>query len=324
MKMSNINELVSKSNMSNLKILKIKSIPEIHSVLLLKTNQQDSDFFIEILDFDNNKIKQILLDKKISEIRDFHAIDLEYLYLNGSYNGDFDCHLKIDSNNGEIIFHKKFDTKTHSLNYKYILKNYIFREDLVLLNLENFEEYNLYDFISDNFDDEYNFTYLYFSEGRYEIFTLPNNNIIGFEIFDKDGDEPRCTYIILKIENNENIQIKFIGKIEDAGYGYMFSENSKEIAYKSTLYNNSNNILIRDLTTDNFQNSEIHIKDESSKIVYFNKDKIIFKNNNMLEILERKSNKVLNSFKIENDSLFSIKKDKLFYVNNNKLSTHQI
>ena len=214
MKMSNINELVSKSNMSNLKILKIKSIPEIHSVLLLKTDQEDSDFFIEILDFDNNKIKQILLDKKISKIRDFHSIDLKYLYLNGSYNGDFDCHLKIDSNNGEIIFHKKFDTEIHSLNYKYILKNYIFREDLVLLNLENFEEYNLYDFISDNFDDEYNFTYLYFSEGRYEIFTLPNNNIIGFEIFDKDGDEPRCTYIILKIENNENIQIKFIGKEE--------------------------------------------------------------------------------------------------------------
>ncbi len=322
--MSNINELVSKSNMSNLKILKIKSIPEIHAIILLKTNQLDSDSFIEILDFENNKIKQILLDKKISKIRDFHSIDLECLYVNGNYNGEFDCHLKIDLNNGEIIFHKKFDTEIHSLNYKYILKNYIFREDLVLLNLENFEEYNLYDFISNNFDDDYNFTYLYFSEGRYEIFTLPDKNIIGFEIFDKDGDEPRCTYIILKIENNENIQIKFIGKIEDAGNGYVFSEDSKEIAYKSTLFNNSNNILIRNLIIDNFQNPEIRIKDESSEIVYFNKEKIIFKNNNVFEILERKSNKLLSSFKIENDSLCTINNDKLFFVSNNKLNTHQI
>ncbi|MFB9110490.1 hypothetical protein [Flavobacterium gyeonganense] len=322
--MNNINELVSKNNMSNLRILKIKSIPEIDGIIVLKTNSLDSEFFIEILDFDNNKIKQFLLDKKISDIRDFHSIDLEYLYLNGSYNGDFDCHLKIDSNNGEIIFHKKFDTETHSLNYKYILKNYIFREDLVLLNLENFEEYNLYDFISDNFDDEYNFTYLYFSEGRYEIFTFPYNNIIGFEIFDKDGDEPRCTYIILKIENNKNIQIKFVGKIEDAGYDYILSPDSNEIAYKSTLYNKPNNILIRDLAIDNFQNAEVHIKDESLKIVYFNREKIIFKNNNMLEIFERKSNKLLNSIKIENDSLFLIKNDTLFYVNNNKLNAHQI
>ena len=162
--MSNINEFVSENNLFNFRILKIKSIPEINSIILLKTNPLNSEFFIEILDFDNNKIKQILLDKKISNIKDFHLIDLEYLYVNGSYNGDFDCHLKIDSNNGEIIFHKKFDTEIYSLNYKYILKNYIFREDLVLLNLENFEEYNLYDFISDNFNDEYNFTYLYFSE----------------------------------------------------------------------------------------------------------------------------------------------------------------
>ena len=322
--MSNINEFVSENNLFNFRILKIKSIPEINSIILLKTNPLNSEFFIEILDFDNNKIKQIIKNKKISNIKDFHLIDLEYLYVNGSYNGDFDCHLKIDSNNGEIIFHKKFDTEIYSLNYKYILKNYIFREDLVLLNLENFEEYNLYDFISDNFNDEYNFTYLYFSEGRYEIFTLTDNNIIGFEIFDKDGDEPRCTYIILKIENNKNIQIKFIGKIEDAGYGHMFSQNSNEIAYKSTLYNNSNNILIRDLILDNFQNAEIHIKDESSEIVYFNNEKIIFKNNNILEILDRKSNKLLNSIKIENDSLFSIKNDKLFYVTNNKLNTHQI
>lgn len=48
--MSNINELISKSNVSNLKILKFKSYPEIECLFLLKINPLESNFFIEILE----------------------------------------------------------------------------------------------------------------------------------------------------------------------------------------------------------------------------------------------------------------------------------
>jgi hypothetical protein len=316
--MSNINEIISKSNLSNFKILKVKTIPKTQNIVLLKTNQKFEILF-EILDFENNIIKQILLDKKLTKIYNFHPIDLENFYLSCDYNGISNCQLKVNSN-GKIIYQKQFEAKYYDANSMHILKNYIFREDMVLLNLENFEEHKLINFFINKFDEDYNFTYLYFSEQRYETFTLPDDNILGFEICDKDGNQPRFYFIILKIISPTNINIIFSGKIEDCGYYYTLNKNSKEFAYRSRLYKNENNVQIRQFSLDNFQNAEVLTKDKSSKIEYFDERIIIFKKDNILEIFDRQSDISLKFIEIDEFSSFVFKNSLLFYIKNKQLN----
>lgn len=335
--MSNINELISKSNISNLKILKLKKYTEIECLFLLKINPLDSNILIEILDFKNNKIKHILLDKKISNIRDFHPIDLEYLYLNADYNGDSDCHLKINLN-GQIIFQKKFDTEIYALNYKVILKNFLFREDMKLLNLEDFQEYNLYNFISDNFDDDFNFTYLYFSEDRYEIFSLPDDNILGFEIYDKDGNEPRFYFIILKIISQTEINTIFSGKIEDCGHNYSLSKNIKEIAYRSSYYS-SDILKIREISKEkfgNFEQLDIEKNFENKfgnfieEIIYFDEEKIMLlyptdrEIYDRIKIYNRKNSKLIDTISIDRGTLYQVMDEKMFFIKDSKINYLEI
>ena len=325
--MSNINELISKSNIPNFQILKLKSIPKTQNIILLKTNQKN-EILIEILDFENNNIKQIFLDEKLTKIYDFHPIDLVNFHINCDYNGNSNCQIKVNSC-GKIIFKKQFEAEHFALNFKHILKNYIFREDMVLLDLDNFEEYNITDFFIDNFDDEYSFNYLYF-EHRYDIFTLPDDNIIGFEIYDKDyisnkiydidGIERKFYFIILKIISPTNINIIFSGKIDDCGFNYTINKNFKEIAYRSSLYKNDDNIQIRQFSLDNFLNAEILTKDKSSKIEYFDERIIIFKKDNILEIFDRKIDNSLKFIEIDEFSSFIFKNSLLFYVKNYQLN----
>ena len=50
--MDTIIELLSESSVADLEVLKLKSIPETQNIAVLKTNQV-SEFFIEVLDFEN-------------------------------------------------------------------------------------------------------------------------------------------------------------------------------------------------------------------------------------------------------------------------------
>lgn len=338
--MNDVNELISESNKYNLEILKIKSIPDTQNIALLKTNQ-DSEYFIEILDFENNSIKKIVINNKISSITEFHPIDDEfiYLYCNYKHNENFYSHLKINFE-GEIIFYKKFVKENYSSYHNHNLKNYIFREDMVLLDLSNFEEYKLFDFFSDNFDEDLGFTYIYFTEQRYKIFTLPDDNILGIEIFDKDGDEPRFYYFILKIESADKIRIKFIGNIEDCGE-YTFSNNSKELAYISSYYKTSGILQIRELSNEKFNNSkQLNINNsiekeyylngkkmtfvDFEKIIYFDEEKIILNYVTEMKIYSRENEVLLNSAFIDKNSSYLVKNNTLFFIKNSKLSYFKI
>lgn len=331
--MNNINELITKSNAANLKTLKLKYSLDLECLFLLKMNPLDSILLIEILDFKNNIIKHILLDNKISNVRDFHSIDTEYLYINADYNGSYNFHLKINSK-GETIFYKKFNTEFYSLNDKITLKNFLFREDMKLLSLEDFQEYNLFDFLRDNFDDNFDFTYLYFVEGRYEIFSSPDDNILGFEIYDKDGDEPRFYFIILKIISQTEINIIFSGKIEDCGYNYSLNKNMKEIAYRSSYF--SNDILkIRELSKESFSDFEQldiekNIKNKFGnfieKILYFDQEKIILLYPTDIEIYDRiniynrKNSKLINTISIDKGTLCQVMNEKMFFIKDLKIN----
>ena len=333
--MSNINELISKSNLSDLKILKLKSCPELECLFLLKKYPLESNLFIEILDFKKNNIKHIVLDNNISNVKNFHPTDSEYLYINADYNGNSDCHLKINSN-GKIIFYRNFDTNNYS-SHNHILKNYIFRDDLVLLNLKDFKEHNLYNFFADNFQ-KYDFTYLYFSEGRYEIFTSQDENVLGFEIYDKDGDEPRFNFIILKIISQTEINIIFSGKIEDCGYNYLLNKNITEIVYRSSYYS-SNILKIREISKDKFGNFEqLNIEKNIEnkfgnfieEIMYLDEEKIMLLYPTDIEIYDRikiynrKNSKLIDTIFIDIGTLCQVMNKKMFFIKDSKINYLEI
>lgn len=348
--MESLQELIAKSNNSET-ILQIEYSKNGQKIILLKS-KENLELFIEILDLKNNSIKEILLHEKmyvtsayainaalfidnykanpditLISVRHFHAIDEETFYLNVLVNRQDYKNLKINIK-GEVFHLPTFDNIKHneysSSNKKHILKDFIFREDMILIDLNDCKERNLYEFISESFDndDDLSFTYLYFTEDRYTIFTFPDKNIIGFEIYDKDGDEPKFSYYILKIESLENIKIMFVGKSYNSGHYYVLSEDSNEFAYRRQHYDDENNIIIRELS-DNFHHSEIHREIIDEEIVYLNKRKVVLQKQNELQILDRQTEN-LRTILIDYSSSYEIKDYNLFYIKGFKLKFEKL
>jgi hypothetical protein len=342
--MEAIDELISKSNNNHFKILSIEYLKETQKIVLLKV-KENLELFIDIIDIKNNLQKEIILLKKLFldfsytnnskyfpeknfnlndrevliSIRHFHTINDENFILSNSKSN-----IKINIE-GEVFYLPTFENIKYGefsrLNDKHFLKNFIFRADMTLFDIDNCIEKELYTFINDNFDNIENypsFTYLYFSEDRYTIFTYPNKNIVGFEIYDKDGDEPHFSYYILKVESLDNINIIFVGKSSNSGHYYVLSEDTNEIAYKRQHFDDPTNILIRELS-DKFNDFEIHkVINNEEEIVYLNKNNIFLKKQNEIEILDRHTGKT-NSVIIDKDSPFEIKENFLFFVKDSKL-----
>ncbi len=336
--MNDLNDFISKINTLEDKILAIKSIPEKDSIILLKTDLLKSKLFIEILDLNNAKSKHIVLNPMISNIISFHPIDLENFYINGSYNGDSDYHLKIGVD-GNVLYHKKFDTEIRSINHKIVLKDFIFREDLKLLDFKDFEEYDLEEFMINHFQDKYDFTYLYFSESRYKTFSLPNNNILGLEIYNKDGDAPRMYFIILRFHSPTNINIQFDGKIDDCSNSYLLSQNAQEIVYRSTWYLSDGSLKSRKLspkefkyfenlnlsrernTNNNFEEEVIYFDEKIIMILYSND----FEKYNTIEVYDRKDLEfVKNKIFIDKRRTHQMMNGKLFFIRDSKLNYIEI
>lgn len=339
-----ISELISKSNNNHLKILSIEYLEKSQKIVLLKV-KENLELFIDIIDIKNNLQKEIILLKKmildfsyinnskyfpekdlnlndgeiLISIRHFHTINDENFILSNSKSN-----IKINID-GEVVYLPTFENikygESSKLNNKYFLKNFIFRADMTLFDIDNCIEKELDTFINENFDnidDGQSFSYLYFTEDRYTIFTYPQKNILGFEIYDKDGDEPHFSYYILKIESLDDIKIIFVGKSNNSGHYYVLSEDTNEIAYKRQHYDDPTNILIREIS-DKFNDFEIHkVINNEEEIVYLNKRKIFLKRKNEIEILDRHTGKI-NSVIIDKDSPFEIKGNFLFYVKDSKL-----
>lgn len=312
--MSNIENLISQSNSNNFKIIKLDYIPERQQIILLKT-KQNLELFIEVLNLKTNDIKEISLNEKIYAKPygriEFHSIDDENFYLSAD-----SLHFKINSN-GEIILKDRLDSKISSLNHKHVLKNYIFREDLALIDLKDFKEYDLTNFFNDNFD-EYDFIYFYYDD-RYELFSSSGNNILTITLYCKDLDDPKFLHCVLKINSFENIDILFADKIDQLGCYYILSENSHELAYE-TYFPEDENLYIRELSKENFKESKSCMIDKNAQLIFLNNHQLILLYDEKIEILERYSNNLLKSISIDQDSPYKIKKDMLLYVKDAKLN----
>ena len=339
-----IDELICKSNNNHFKILSIEYLKETQKIVLLKV-KENLELFIHIIDLKNNLQKEIILLKKLfldysyinnskyfpekknnpSEgetlisIRHFHTINDDNFFLSNSQSN-----IKINKK-GEVLHLSTFENSKFSsssyINNKHILKDFIFREDMTLIDINNCYEKELDSFIYENIDnifDGQSFTYIYYTEERYTILTYPCKNIIGFEIYDKDGDEPQFSYYILKIESLNNIKIIFAGKGYNSGHYYVLSEDTNEIAYVKRHYDEPKNIIIRELS-EKFNDFEIYKEiNNEEEIVYLNKSKIFLKEQNEIQILDRQTRKI-NSIIIDNDSPFEIKENFLFFVKDSKL-----
>ncbi|GEN74389.1 hypothetical protein [Chryseobacterium hagamense] len=261
--MNTLNDLISKSNLNGFKIKKIDYISEKQQIILIK-EKQDSEVFIEILDVENNIRKEVLLDEKIYltpyERIEFHAIDQESFYL--SINS---WHFKINSD-GKTVLKKQLDNEPDYLNHKHILKNYIFREDLTLIDLEDFKEYDLTIFFDENFD-EYDFTYFYF-EDRYGLYSSSDNNILTITLYCKDRENPNVLHCVLKINSFDNIDILLADKIDQLGCYYIISENLHELAYE-TYFPEDENLYIREISKENFKRSKSFVIDKLAELIFF-------------------------------------------------------
>ncbi len=312
--MNNIDHLISKSNTNNLKVIALDYNPEIQQIFLLKA-KQDLELFIEILDLKTNKTKQILLDEKVCARPygriNFHAVNKENFYLSVDFS-----HLKININ-GEIVLKDQLDGTISSLNKKHVLKNYIFREDLVLIDFTDFKEHNLSDFFDDNFD-EYDFNYFYFDD-RYSIFSSPDNNILTVILYCKDRDHPKCFHCILEIESPEKINVLFVDKIDDLGQYYVISESLSELAYQK-YFTDDDNVYIRKLSGENFKNSENFIIDKSAEFIFFDDHQFLLLYDEKIEIYKRSDISLLRSISIDQSAPYKIKKDILFYIKDAKLN----
>ncbi|MFZ4798045.1 MAG: hypothetical protein ACOYMA_11155 [Bacteroidia bacterium] len=344
--METIKELILKSNIPNSRVLQIVYLKDSQKIVLLKCNER-LELYIDILDIKNNLHSEIIFQEKMHvisasinnsrfdsndyylyefdttlHITHFHVIDEEHFFLKALKNGKNYLNLKINIK-GEIFHLPTFENSNYgdSLNEKHIIKNFIYREDMTLFDINDCRERNLYDFISENFDDldKYPaFTYLYFTEDRYTIFTSPDKNIIGFEIYDKDGDEPKFSYYILEIESLENIKIIFKGKIYDSGHYYTLSEDTNEFAYKRQNYDDETKIYIRELS-ENFHQAEIHKEIIDEKIIYLDKKKIVLQKQNEIQVLDRRTD-YQQTIIIDESSPYEIKDNFLFYIKDSKLT----
>lgn len=312
--MNTINDLISRSNISGFRIIKIDYIPEKQQITLLKENQY-SEIFIEILDIENNIIKEILLDEKIYvrpyERIEFHSIDEENFYL--SINS---WHFKINYN-GKIILKKQLDNELGYLNNKHVLKNYIFREDLTLIDLKDFKEYDLTNFFDDNFD-EYDFTFFYF-EGRYELYSSSDNNILTITLYCKDREDPKVLHCVLRINSFENIDILLADKIDQLGCYYTLNENLHELAYE-TYFTDDENLYIREISKENFKRSQSFVIDKDAKLIFLNDHKFILLYDEKIEIWERHENRLLKSIPIDHGSSYKLAKNILFCIKDKKLN----
>ncbi|WP_344827672.1 hypothetical protein [Chryseobacterium ginsenosidimutans] len=289
-------------------------IPERQQIILLKT-KQNLELFIEVLNLKTNDIKEISLNEKIYAKPygriEFHSIDDENFYLSAD-----SLHFKINSN-GEIILKDQLDSKISSLNHKHVLKNYIFREDLELIDLKDLKKYNLTGFFDDHFD-QYDFIYFYFDD-RYSIFSSSNEDIVIIIVYCKDGDDPKCFHCILKIESPENIRVLFVDKIDDLGKYYVISKNLSELAYQKHFLDDDN-VYVRKLSIEKFKEPESFAIDNNAELIFFNAHQFILLYDEKIEILERYSNNLLKSISIDQDSPYKIKKDMLLYVKDVKLN----
>lgn len=312
--MNTIDDLISKSNLNGFKIIKIDYISEKQQIVLLKV-KQNSELFIEILDIENNIRKEILLDEKIY-VRpyasvEFHAIDEESFYL-----GFDSWHFKINSD-GKIVLKKQLDNKLGYLNNTHILKNYIFREDLTLIDLKDFKEYSLIKFFTESFR-EYEFIYFYY-EDRYELFSSSDSNIITITLYCKDRDNPKFLHCVLKINSFDNINILLADKIDQLGCYYILSENLHELAYE-TYFPEDENLYIREISKENFKNPKSFTIDKLAELIFFDDHQFILFYDEKIEFRERHQNNLLKSIAIDQESSYKLTKNILFYIKDTKLN----
>lgn len=312
--MNTVDSLIAKSNLSGFKIIKTDYISEKQQIVILKV-KQNSELFIEILDIKNDLIKEISLNEKIY-VRPYERIEFHSIDNNNFYLGCDSWHFIINCD-GKVVLKKQLDNELGYLNNTHLLKNYIFREDLTLIDLKDFKEYNLTDFFDENFD-EYDFTFFYF-EGRYGLYSSSDNNILTISIYCKDREDPKVLHCVLKINSFENIDILLAEKIDQLGCYYTLSENLHELAYE-TYFTDDEYWYIREISEENFKRSTSFVTDKNTNLIFFNDENYILLYDEKIELRNRHENNLLKSIAIDHESSYKLAKNILFYIKDSKLN----
>lgn len=333
-------------------ILKMHFIQNSNKLVLLKVNAS-WELFVEIIDF-NSYLKTIIIleykfsiyDHKfkqnnfvdyskylnqtkvfsLSHIYEFYfSDDLEFIYLKARLKNSTDeiCHFKIDLE-GKLI-NKKTENGSHDPwdNYA-LLKKYHVSDNFIFLDLDDFVEYDLGDFFNETFEKN-DFFYLWINDGSYSIFTLPDENLFGLIFFDKDGNSPRGSFNIFKINDIKKPKLIFSYRIDEFGDHHTFNPSGNRMAYCKYLDIGEIEIKIRELYQNEFENAiEFNIsypKEDSSPEEVFLSDAnlILVVFYDRIEAYDIYTFEQITVYNRDIRTLYCFGENKLFYIYLSKL-----
>lgn len=333
-------------------ILKMHFIPNSNKLVVLKVNPS-YELFIEIIDFNSFLKTRITFDKKFSiyyhelnhnifvdyrmdldQLKEFSlkhifefylSEDLEFVYLKARLNNSVEqiCHFKIDLK-GKVVVEKLENEPHNSLEEYCFLKKYLVSDNFVFLDFDDFSEYDLADFFDTIFYKD-DFLYFGFNDGRYSIFSLPDENLFGLVFFDKDGNYPRGSFNIFRINDIKKPVLLFSHRIDEFGSNHIFNSSGNKIMYYNHIDFGEIKIKIRELSQDDFENAIeftlSYSKEDSAPHELFLSD------TNLILLVFYDRIEVYNIHTLERISIYNrdigtsycFDKNKLFYIYLNKL-----
>ncbi|RKR05370.1 hypothetical protein C8C83_4717 [Flavobacterium sp. 90] len=333
-------------------ILKMHFIPNSNKLALLKVNSSWR-LFVEIIDFNSSLKAKITLDNKLrfyyrefehntfvnyskdlshlgkyslTHIFEFYlSEDLEFIYLKARFKKTKEevCHFKIDFE-GKVVLEKIEDESHNPLDDYCFLKKYLVSDNFIFLDLEDFSEHDLADFFDTVFYKD-DFLFLRFNGDEYPIFSLPDKNLLGLVFFDRDGNYPRGSFNVFRINDIKKPVLLFSYKIDDFGSNHIFNSSGNKILYYYYIDLCEIKIKIRELSKNDFENAiEFTLsfsKEDSAP------HELFFSDANLILLVFYDRIEVYNIHTLERISIYNrdigtsycFDKNKLFYIYLNKL-----
>lgn len=332
-------------------ILKMHFIPNSNKLVLLKVNPSWR-LFIEIIDFNSSLKTKITLDDKfriyyrefehntfvnyskdVSQLQEYSlkhifefylSEDLEFIYLKARVKKSKEevCHFKIDLE-GKIVLEKIEDESHNSLDKFCFLKKYLVSDNFVFLDLEDFSEHDLADFFDIVFIKD-NFLFLRLNDD-YSIFSLPDENLLGLVFFDKDGNYPRGSFNIFRINDIKKPVLLFSHRIDEFGSNHIFNASGSKILYYYYIDFGEIKIKIRELSKNDFENviefTLSYSKEDSGphELFWSDTNLILLVFYDRIEVYDIHSLEMVSNYNRDIGTSYCFDKNNLFYVYLSKL-----